>query len=639
MPYAKIVHIDNDGKILYAKGFTEDFKGRMFKDVFEVNGEGIISLRYNGESYAYSKINTDDGQILIMLPESPESLVENFPVGFFIMQDRRVVFVNKIIEEVSGYTRDEIYSIDPFQLIKEEYRKKAEDMYRRCIENGEPVREEFKLTGKNGSEIFVEVLMSRGYFNGKPAVIGGIVDITQRKEFESLFLALANQTFTIVYIVQDGRFVFLNDTMSLSGYSAEELFQMNPFDIVHPDDREMVLNNYLRRIRGEEVRVPYSFRIVAKDGSIKVVDAIAARVMLGNRPAVIGMLIDRTTERQVEEKLKMYERFFKEARDMFFILDERGRFVDVNPRFAEILGYRHSEIIGQTSKRIVFDNDLRILKENFDRVMKGESVKFTFRAKCKNGEERIFEVVEWPVFKDGEISGAEGVLRDITDRVRTENELKKTNELLRTISAINELIFKERDEYSLISKVCKVFSRMKKTDCWAWIIEKDRMLKAVPLAPDCKLAEKAKDGVMRYEMCSCPMSTGMSVAVPAKHNGRVFGVLVLCSVGDMRRAELRILEELGEDLGFAISSYITNRDRKIALNLLLSNLEQFENLADRLRNPVAIISGYIEICDDIGHERTIKEISKQVDRIKEILDELRLQETLTYFILRGEKLK
>ncbi len=472
MSYAKIVHIDNNGWILYAKGFTEDIKGRKFQDVFELIDGGVSSIKYKGEIYAYSKIKVDDGQIFIMISESPESLVENFPVGFFIMQDRKVVFVNKIIEEVSGYTREEIYSVDPFQLIKEEYRKRAEDMYRRCIEQGESVREEFKLTGKNGSEIFVEVLMRRGYFDGKPAVIGGIVDITQRKEFESLFLALANQTFTIVYILQDGKFVFLNDTMSLSGYSAEELFQMNPFDLVHPDDREMVLNNYLKRIKGEEVKVPYSFRIVAKDGSIKVVDAIAARVMLGNRPAVIGMLIDRTTERQVEEKLKMYERFFKEAKDMFFILDERGRFVDVNPRFAEILGYRYSEIIGHTSKRIVFDDDLRILKENFNRVMRGESVKFTFRAKCKNGEERIFEVVEWPVFKDGDITGAEGVLRDITDRVQTENELKKTNELLRTISAINELIFKEKDEYSLISKVCKVISRMRKTDCWAWIIER-----------------------------------------------------------------------------------------------------------------------------------------------------------------------
>lgn len=48
---------------------------------------------------------------------------------------------------------------------------------------------------------------------------------------------------------------------------------------------------------------------------------------------------------------------------------------------------------------------------------------------------KVFEVVEW-VFKDGKVTGAEGVLRDITDRVKTEKALKRTNDLLKTISEI-----------------------------------------------------------------------------------------------------------------------------------------------------------------------------------------------------------
>jgi len=61
-----------------------------------------------------------------------------------------------------------------------------------------------------------------------------------------------------------------------------------------------------------------------------------------------------------------------------------------------------------------------------------------------------------------------------------------------------------------------------------------------------------------------------------------------------------ILEELGTNLSFAISSYRAERNRKIAFNILLENLNQVESLADRLRNLVAIISGYLEIKEDIG---------------------------------------
>lgn len=41
-----------------------------------------------------------------------------------------------------------------------------------------------------------------------------------------------------MYIIQDGKFVFLNDFSGIVGYSSEELFEMNTFDLVHPEDRK-----------------------------------------------------------------------------------------------------------------------------------------------------------------------------------------------------------------------------------------------------------------------------------------------------------------------------------------------------------------------------------------------------------------
>ncbi|MBO8178944.1 MAG: PAS domain S-box protein [Archaeoglobus sp.] len=620
-----LLKLNERGKIIEVSGIP-GLKGKYFYEVFKFESEGRRQLaRYNGLTFKVTKVNTEDGQICVLIPERGENALDYLPVGVAIVQDGEIAYSNSTFSKFI----DGDHYVEKFLNIVSSLPDSLKDV----------VRRELEITTEFGEEKKLELIVSAGYYMGKDALICVLVDVTRDREFENLFLTLTKKAFVVVYIIQDGKFVFLNEMASNLGYSLEELYHMNPFDLVHPEDREQIVDNYVRRLAGEFVEVPYRFRLVARDGRILYVDAIAARVNFKGRPAVMGMLIDRTEEMQNQEKLRMYEMFFRESKDMFFILDRKGRFIDVNPRYAEILGYGKEDLLGKTSRFIAHEEDLAVLRENFARVLRGESVKFTFRAKSRDGSIRFVEVVEWPVFRNGEVTGAEGVTRDITERVRTEEELKKKNQLLRIISEVNELILKERDEYALLQKVCRFFSKIKDIDSWAWIIDGNSIIKATPLAPECSLAERSQDGVVRFEDCECPLNKAKSLAVPIKHNGNVFGVLVLCNLGSLTDEEIKILEELGTNLGFAISSYRAERDRKIAFNLLLENLNQLESLADRLRNPVAIISGYLEIREDIGYERTFKEIENQVERINKILDDLRLQETLTYFILRGEKYK
>lgn len=620
-----LLKLNDRGKIIDVSGMP-GLKGKYFHDVFKVENEsGKQVAVYNGLTFKVAKIDAEDGQICVLIPEKDDNSLDYLPVGVSIVQDGRIVYSNSTFDDLL----EGDYHVEKFLDIVSNLPSKLNEV----------MRKELEVTTKTGEERRLELIVSTGYYRGRDALMCVLVDVTRDREFENLFLTLTKKAFVAVYIIQDGKFVFLNEMASNLGYSLEELYRMNPFDLVHPDDREQIVENYVRRLAGEFVEIPYRFRLVTKDGRTLHVDAIAARVNFKGRPAVMGMLIDRTEEVQIQEKLRMYERFFQESKDMFFILDRNGRFIDVNPGFAEILGYTKEDLLGKTSRFIAFEEDLPVLRKNFERVLKGESVKFTFRAKSKDGEIKFVEVVEWPVFRNGEVVGAEGVTREITDRVRTEEELKKKNQLLRLISEINELILKERDEYVLLQKVCRFLSKIRDTDSWAWVLEGTSVIKATPLAPECSLAERAKDGVLRFEDCECPLSKTKSLAVPIKHNGNVFGVLVLCNLGSLTEEERATLEDLGINLGFAISSYRAEKDRKIAFNLLVENLNQLESLADRLRNPIAIISGFLEIRNDIGHERTFKEIEKQIERINRILDDLRLQETLTYFILKGEKYK
>ncbi len=132
---------------------------------------------------------------------------------------------------------------------------------------------------------------------------------------------------------------------------------------------------------------------------------------------------------------EVYVRFYENAEDMLFLLDLSGRFIDVNPKFAQMLGYRHEELIGKTSRKIIHPEDFKSLKTFFKSVLSGNREKREFRFINRDGSVVWVEISEWPVYEDGKLIRIEGIARNITERKELEENLRKRNEIL-------ELLFK-----------------------------------------------------------------------------------------------------------------------------------------------------------------------------------------------------
>lgn len=104
-----------------------------------------------------------------------------------------------------------------------------------------------------------------------------------------------------VYIIQDDRFAFVNEGITkIIGYSKEELLGRPYWEIVHPEDREMVRRNLETRLRGGPAPKAYRLRALAKDGRVKTVEIQAWAVQLSGRPAVQGIVRDVTWEAEIE---------------------------------------------------------------------------------------------------------------------------------------------------------------------------------------------------------------------------------------------------------------------------------------------------------------------------------------------------
>ena len=93
-------------------------------------------------------------------------------------------------------------------------------------------------------------------------------DRAETSELNGLALTLMQNTGTATYIVQNGKFLYVNSLFQkLTGYKEEELVGVHPLSFVHPDDRDMVRNNAIKSIKVEHSS-PYEYRLIKKNSDI-----------------------------------------------------------------------------------------------------------------------------------------------------------------------------------------------------------------------------------------------------------------------------------------------------------------------------------------------------------------------------------
>jgi PAS domain S-box-containing protein len=138
-------------------------------------------------------------------------------------------------------------------------------------------------------------------------------EVTRRtlelRESEEKYRTVVENSNDAVFIAQDGVVKFPNTkALDLTGYSADELARMPFPDLIHPDDREMVVERHRRRLTGEDLPTNYSFRIVRKDGNELWGQLNAVLIAWDGRPATLNVVRDFTEQRRLEAQLQQAQK-------------------------------------------------------------------------------------------------------------------------------------------------------------------------------------------------------------------------------------------------------------------------------------------------------------------------------------------
>ncbi|MBN2463566.1 MAG: PAS domain S-box protein [Dehalococcoidia bacterium] len=254
----------------------------------------------------------------------------------------------------------------------------------------------------------------------------------QTKPDESLELAqaLMRCAGTGIYIVQDGKFQYVNALFQeLTGYSETELLGKYSLDLVHPDDREKVREKAVESLKVGS-SLPYEYRFVKKDGEIIwVLEKVTSTEYRGKR-ATVGSFMDITERKRLEEAIKKsgerYRTMLEEIQDTYFEVDLAGNFTFVNDALCRIMGYSKEELIGMNYRVFAAKEDVEVIYRDFNRVYHtGETIKgISYRFVQKNGTVGFGELsISAIKNEEGQVIAFRGIGRDVTERKRLEQEL------------------------------------------------------------------------------------------------------------------------------------------------------------------------------------------------------------------------
>jgi diguanylate cyclase (GGDEF)-like protein/PAS domain S-box-containing protein len=279
---------------------------------------------------------------------------------------------------------------------------------------------------------------------------------TERKQTEetlresegnySNFFKNANEA---IFVGLDSKIVFHNPkTTMILGYSDDELGSKPLSEFIHPDDRDMVTERFVRQIKGEKVPQLYDFRLIQKDGTNRWVVVNSLMINWKGRPATLNFLSDITERKQVEEKLRQGEKKYRELYDFLplpiYEMDLEANIISANRAVYETIGGTEEDLKkGVKAWQLLPPEEIEKSGKNIERLLKGEQVEGTeYTLMRLDGSAFPALVISSLIYSDGKPVGLRGAVIDITDRKRAEETLRKSEEKYRNlVENISDVIF------------------------------------------------------------------------------------------------------------------------------------------------------------------------------------------------------
>ncbi|OHD66897.1 MAG: hypothetical protein A2176_12610 [Spirochaetes bacterium RBG_13_51_14] len=277
-------------------------------------------------------------------------------------------------------------------------------------------------------------------------------DITERMHAEQAFRQSEEKYRTILEAMDEGffendlkgNFTSVNDAACrMAGYAREELIGMNYREILSHEMARHVYDIFHRVYETGKSELLVDYEIVRKDGSVR---ALQSNVILmrdsSGRPSVFCNLTrDVTEKRKVEEALRKseerYRTMLETMNEGLFENDLQGNYTFVNDAACRMTGYERDELLNMNYRDHTTPELAQYLYEVFHRIYEtgNPELLLDYEVIIKDGSIRTHQS-NAALIRDpsGKPIGFRNLVRDVTERKKAEEALKKSEERYRMIA-------------------------------------------------------------------------------------------------------------------------------------------------------------------------------------------------------------
>jgi len=461
----------------------------------------------------------------------------------------------------------------------------------------------------------------------KPAVLGVAIDITERKRAEAalresevrLRRFIEHSPAPLAMFDREMRYLGASPRwLSEHNLGARDLIGLSHYE-VFPEIPEYWRTVHRRGLEGVVVRAD-SDRFERADGSVQW-RRWEVQPWLDHSGGVAGIVIfseDITARKQAEQKVAQLAAIVQSSDDAIIGKNLDGIITSWNSGAEKIYGYAESEIIGKPISILLPHGREDEVQQILEKIKSGEHVKHyeTLRRRKDNRNTWVSLTVSPVRNVEGEIVAASTIARDITESARQAREIKLLNRLYSVLSRVSQAVVRATSPEMFLEQACREVVEGGGF-LQAWIGYVDSATNAVlPKAfwgRICQYlegitvyADKCPEGggptgecireahpsvhndflhdpqTLPWRDRAAPFGIASSAAFPIERAGRIWGALTIYSdeLGRFGSEDIKLLEKVAGDIGFALDNLDRELQRKRAEDALRGSETQLRQIID-----------------------------------------------------------
>lgn len=378
------------------------------------------------------------------------------PMWVYDLETLAFLDVNEAAITTYGYSRNEFLSMTIRDIRPEEDVKKLLSNIKSAV-YGPEYSTGWRHLKKDGSIIHVEIRSNAIEYHGRKAKLVSAIDVTAKKNAEDELKASneklkaffdSNLIGIIFGDIYGGVFEANDEYLRIIDYTREDLKKgLVRWDKITPQEYLALDEERIKEAQMKGVCTPYEKQYIRKDGSL--VWVFVGYILVGdNREKSVAYILDITQLKEAELKQSKLREEKEELLRMLqlqinrmpfgYVLFNEDLKVDFwNPAAEKIFGYSSSEVMGKAPYGLIVKEELReyVEKLKFEWLKGNTSPHSINENLTKDGRTIICEWINTPLLDEkGKFKQLLSMVQDISDRIKTHEEIKRQREELRALA-------------------------------------------------------------------------------------------------------------------------------------------------------------------------------------------------------------